>query len=87
MEIVTIRASEVLRELKGTVDMLLKRLQNHGIDNSVYGNDAAIAGCGLYGVVPGTAGEAVGKQDWEMAEAGMDNDLSTFYRTLDLKTN
>lgn len=22
----------------------------------------------LYGVVPGTAGEAVGKQDWEMAE-------------------
>lgn len=41
----------------------------------------------LYGVVPGTAGEAVGKQDWEMAEAGMDNDLSTFYRTLDLKTN
>ena len=47
MEIVTIHASEVLRELKGTVDMLLKRLQNHGIDNSVYGNDAAIAGCGL----------------------------------------
>ena len=27
--------------------MLLKRLQNHDTDNSVYGNDAAIAGCGL----------------------------------------
>ena len=47
MEIETILASEVLRELKGTVHMLLKRLQNHDIDNSVSGNDAAIAGCGL----------------------------------------
>lgn len=45
MEIET--PSEVLRELKGTVHMLLKRLQNHDIDNSVSGNDAAIAGCGL----------------------------------------
>lgn len=47
MEIVTILASEVLRELKGIVHLLLKRLQNHDIDNSDYGNDAAIAGCGL----------------------------------------
>lgn len=40
----------------------------------------------LYGVVPGTAGKLWISKTGRWLRSGMDNDLSTFYRTLGLKT-